>query len=310
LQPGTSGGRPFLARLHRRAAGRSIQSRQHFVFGPPQGIPGRYRDLPNQCGGLPFSGRRPHGLRRTPCLQGVDALFTAGEAKSVDPRGQIPVDRSEMPSRRAGKVPPAGLAALPAAPQESQGWGAGEWWTRGRSVGQPVVRTASGCAPRLRRAPGPPPLRPGPPTPSGHRLQGARRPMAPSVAGGPFPRAEQPTGSPPPSPPHGGLQQGGRVYSSSDRPRQGLQRGPGLCEHPSRGPNRKEEVPPGAPGRASRSLFRSRAPVQGSSPRSRPPNHPRRGHQGPYGRSIDVVGALRGARSVATHPCGGPGASV
>jgi hypothetical protein len=198
LQPGTSGGRPFLARLHRRAAGRSIQSRQHFVFGPPQGIPGRYRDLPNQCGGLPFSGRRPHGLRRTPCLQGVDALFTAGEAKSVDPRGQIPVDRSEMPSRRAGKVPPAGLAALPAAPQESQGWGAGEWWTRGRSVGQPVVRTASGCAPRLRRAPGPPPLRPGPPTPSGHRLQGARRPMAPSVAGGPFPRAEQPTGSPPP----------------------------------------------------------------------------------------------------------------
>ena len=99
-----------------------------------------------------------------PCLQGGwNALSTAPEAQSVDLRGFLP-PRSSGEALPAGrKVPPAGLAALPAAPLESQGWGARERWTRGRAVRLPFGGTAAGCAPRLRRAPGPPPLRPAPP---------------------------------------------------------------------------------------------------------------------------------------------------
>ena len=149
------------------------------------------------------------------------------EAQSVDLRGHMP-PRSSGEALPAGrKVPPAGLAALPAAPP----WKSGER-RRGevtpgdgrcvcRSVARlPVVPPDS--AGRQGRHPFGRPL-----LSSGPCLQGARRPMAPSVAGGPCPHAEQPTGSPPPSSLHGGLQQGGRVLKSKKQSLQGGEGPPG-----------------------------------------------------------------------------------
>lgn len=163
FQPGTSGGRPIPARQLRRTYRRSIQSRQQHLLGPPQGTEGRGNDLPNAAG-CPSqdAGRMAHDEPLASRGDGTPFL-PPPEAQSVDLRGFMP-PRSSGEALPAGrKVPPAGLAALPAAPLESQGWGAGERWTRGRAVRLPFGGTAGGCAPRLRRAPGPPPLRPAPP---------------------------------------------------------------------------------------------------------------------------------------------------
>ena len=212
------------------------------------------------------------------------------EGQSVDLRGHMP-PRSSGEALPAGrKVPPAGLAALPAAPP----WKSGER-RRGevtpgdgrcvcRSVARlPVVPPDS--AGRQGRHPFGRPL-----LSSGPCLQGARRPMAPSVAGGPCPHAEQPTGSPPPSSLHGGLQQRGRVLKSK---KQSLQGG------------RAPLDPPRGPAGSPRDVFPALdTPCGGPPPCSRPVNRPCRCQRGPYGGSNDVVGALRGVDRALYTPAG------
>ena len=159
-----------------------------------------------------------------------------------------------------------------------------------------------------------------PPPPSGHGLQGARRPMAPSVAGGPFPGAEQPTGSPPALTDTGVCCRGEGVHNGTEQRRAvpgGGQGGRNQCVHPPRGTNSKANGPRrgwrGVPG----TYFLGHRPPAGVLPPAKgPPTTPGGASGGPTGGrstwwrpdggSIDGVAALRGVGSGADHPWGGP----
>ena len=214
------------------------------------------------------------------------------EAQSVDRRGHMP-PRSSGEALPAGrKVPPAGLAALPAAPLGSRGWGAGERSLRG-TVGASAVRW-HGC--RLC-----------PPTPPGAR---AATPSAgPSCRQGLACRGPDGRWRP--------LSLGGPALTPSNRPAAPLphhstgvcSRGEGSSSSPSSpcGGGRAPLDPPRGPAGSPRDVFPALdTPCGGPPPCSRPVNRPCRCQRGPYGGSNDVVGALRGVDRGVAAPTGGP----
>ena len=212
------------------------------------------------------------------------------EGQSVDLRGYMP-PRSSGEALPAGRnVPPAGLAALPAAPLESQGWGAGERSPRGTG-GASAVRW-HGC--RLC-----------PPTPPGAR---AATPSAgPSCRRGLACRGPDGRWRP--------LSLGGPALTPSNRPAAPLpHHSTGVCSSgegsssprnsPCRG-GRGPLAPPWGPAGSSRDVFPALdTPCRGPPPCSRPVNRPCRCQRGPYGGSNDVVGARRGADPALYTPAG------
>ena len=84
----------------------------------------RSRQRPPQCGGLSFSGRRPHGPRRTPCLQGGwNALSTSpgGAKRRSEGVHASPIVRRGPPGGQEGAS--GGPCCPPSSPPGKSGVG-------------------------------------------------------------------------------------------------------------------------------------------------------------------------------------------